>query len=112
MPNITLDSRVIPLVLLFDSVPTSLNNLASYTTSQLPEGLDHPALRGSLVVLPGLRDVYGHNLPTLPPLHNFQEDYPFTHSAPHEHIHVSVHNIRVTVLPQIYRLELSEAHIF
>ena len=105
-------TTLIPLVLVFDSEPTSLNNLASYTTSQLPEGLDHPALRGSLVVLPGLGDVYGQNLPTLPSLHNCQEDYPFTHSVPHEHIHVSEHNNRVTVLPQIYCLELSEIHIF
>mgnify|MGYP001795201719 CR=1 FL=1 len=94
-------TTLIPLVLLFDSVPTSLNNLASYTTSLLPEYLDHPALRGSLVVLPGLGDVYGQNLPTLPSVHNGREDYPFTQSVPHEHIHVSEHNNRVTVLPQI-----------
>ncbi|XP_067937696.1 uncharacterized protein [Watersipora subatra] len=68
-------------------LPRSLEFLSEYIATDLPVSMDHPALRGSLVMLPGLCDTYGHNLPTVPPKHNLSEHYPYTHDVPAAYIH-------------------------
>lgn len=70
-------------------IPQSFHTAAEHTSGELPSCLDHPALRGSLVMLPGIGTVYGHDLPTLPEPHLPDEDYPFTHEVPASHVHVS-----------------------
>ncbi|KAF6036451.1 hypothetical protein EB796_005245 [Bugula neritina] len=66
-------------------VPKGLGSISSTVSFELPNCLDHPALRGSIVLLSD-SSTYS-DLPTLPPVHSTDEAYPYSHEIPKEHIH-------------------------
>lgn len=69
----------------------------------MPAQFYHPALEGTLVLLPGLGDIYGkdNELHVLPAVHKVDEDYPYTNVIPNEHVHVSDKYASISSLPGI-----------
>ncbi|KAF6017549.1 hypothetical protein EB796_024154 [Bugula neritina] len=66
-------------------VPKGLGSISSTVSFELPNCLDHPALRDSIVLLSD-SPTYS-DLPTLPPVHSTDEAYPYSHEIPKEYIH-------------------------
>ena len=79
--------------------PQSLQPLAANASSadSLPDYFNHPALKDSVVLLPGL-PCYGSDLPTVPAPHGANEDYPYTHKLATNTLAVSIGNGRIPQL--------------